>query len=281
MDLRLRDGAAGDGKGGVPRPGAAPGTGPPVWTDGISAIVERGLLALEAGYGLHLRGPAGTGKSVLAAEIAARRGGRVIRLEVGQAEAAQAVFVQACAVGATLLCDIGAAPEEVLARGLAAASGGETLALGPGDARLSPNPSFRLLIVTGGRARLPDPLLDRLVTLEIDAPDRESEIAIVAAQSGVSPEEAAGVVDLVRDIRRSREYALRPSLRSSISLCRLARASGCRLSSEDPRFVSLVLDVVGPRLRQGADGLADPRHRQMLARLIGHFCGEKPRAAAA
>lgn len=149
---------------------------------------------------------------------------------------------------------------------------------GRGESYLRVHPEFRAIFTSNpadhvGAHEAQDALLDRLITIDIDGVDRDTEISIATARSGLGEPDAARIVDLVRDFRSSREYAQRPTLRASIMIARLAARQGFRVSADDPRFVQLCLDLLVSRLRPERAGMPDPRHRQMLVKLVEHFCG--------
>lgn len=149
---------------------------------------------------------------------------------------------------------------------------------GRGETAVRVHPEFRAIFTSNpedhaGTAQAQDALLDRMVTLDLDGFDRETEVAIAAARSGLAAEEAGRIVDLVRDFRRSRAWTQRPTLRASLMIACLAGAQDLSVSSTDERFVEICLDVLGSRLRRGAGGETDARSRQMLVRLIEHYCG--------
>ena len=118
-----------------------------------------------------------------------------------------------------------------------------------------------------------DALIDRMITIDLDGFDRETEVEIAANRSGLPLIEAACIVDIVRDFRASREYAQRPTLRASVMIARLVAAQGPRVAASDPRFLQVCLDVLASKLKPDADGLPDPRQRDLLVRLIDHFSG--------
>lgn len=148
---------------------------------------------------------------------------------------------------------------------------------GRGESYLRVHPQFRVIFTSNpsdhvGAHAAQDALLDRMITIDVDCFDRETEVAIAAARSGLAAGDAARIVDMVRDFRRSGEFTQRPSLRAGLMIGRMAAQHGMRVAADDARFVAVCLDVLGSRLKPGADGLPDPTHRQMLMRLVQHFC---------
>jgi gas vesicle protein GvpN len=156
---------------------------------------------------------------------------------------------------------------------------------GRGESYLRVHPEFRAIFTSNpsdhvGIHMAQDALLDRMITLDVDCFDHETETAIVAARSGMLPEDVARIVDLVRDFRASGEYVQRPSLRAGVLVARLVAAQGAVVSADDPTFVQIVLDVLGSRMKPGPGGLPDPRRQQLLVKLIDHFCAPTPRLGA-
>ena len=81
-----------------------------------------------------------------------------------------------------------------------------------GEGYLKVDPGFRAIFTSNpeeyaGIHKSQDALMDRLITIHVDYFDRETEVAIAAARSGVSHADAGRVVDLVR---RFRERKHRP-----------------------------------------------------------------------
>lgn len=290
-----------------------------VRTPELEAMRERAMGYLDAGYAVHFRGPAGSGKTRLALDLAQGLSRPVLLLvgddtfdtrslvggEAGmrtkrvidryvtsvhkmESESAPVwldrALTIACAEGCTLVYDefnrAPASANNVLLTVLEE----RILVLpkaGRGETSLKVHPEFRAIFTSNpedhaGTHAAQDALIDRMITIEVDGFDRDTEIAITVARSGVSEEEAARVVDMVRDFRRSREWTQRPTLRASIMIARLAARLGLRIAAEEPRFVQLCLDLLASRTKPGPGGGPDPRQRQMLIRLIEHFCGDQP-----
>lgn len=88
-------------------------------------------------------------------------------------------------------------------------------------------------------------LVDRMITIKLDGYDRETEIAITAAKSGLAPLEAARIVDLVGAVRPSADSSRPPSIRACIMIGDIVRRLGARVRRDDPIFVETCLDVLG------------------------------------
>lgn len=298
--------------------------GPPdvVRTDATERLAGRALAYLEAGCAVHFRGPAGSGKTRAALDLAERLG-RPVLLLVGDASFDTSALVGgeagsrtrrivdryitsvmkvetetapvwldraltiACVEGCTLVYDefnrAPAAANNVLLTVLEERL--LVLPKAPKEGAMRVHPEFRAIFTSNpedhvGTQDAQDALLDRMVTIDLDGFDRETEVAIAAAKSGLDGACAARIVDLVRDFRRSREWLRRPTLRASVMIARLTRARGLAVSAAEEGFVELVLDVLGSRLKPGPGGGPDPRARQMLVRLVEHYCGQPAERAA-
>jgi nitric oxide reductase NorQ protein len=97
-------------------------------------------------------------------------------------------------------------------------------------------------------------LLDRMITIELDSCDRDTEVAITAARAGIDLPAAERIVDLVRRIRMDGTLTQRPTLRASIMIGRIMRQLGCSASLDDPTFVDACLDILHPVSMACRDG---------------------------
>lgn len=138
------------------------------------------------------------------------------------------------------------------------------------------HPEFRAIFTSNpqeyaGVHEAPDALSDRLVTIDLDYYDRATEISITCSNSGLPPDEAARIVEIVREFRDSGEYDQAPTLRACIMIARVSALQGLLPSAGDKRFVQICLDVLESKTAFTSKN-RDRRiaQRKMLLQLIGH-----------
>ena len=120
-----------------------------------------------------------------------------------------------------------------------------------------------------------DALLDRMVTIDIDFYDLDTEVAVTAARSGLSLDDAARVVGIVRDFRASGAYQQLPTLRACVIMGRVLAHQNQRPSADNPFFMQVCMDVLGGKVAYVAP--SDERYaktRKLLMDLVRHHCGE-------
>ncbi len=110
------------------------------------------------------------------------------------------------------------------------------------------HPEFRAIFTSNpeeyaGVYKAQDALQDRMVTIRLDHPDEETEVAIAAARSGLAPSLARQVVAVVRRVRVA---AGAPGLRASIFLARFVAGTAAAPDPGDAAFRRACLDILGP-----------------------------------
>jgi nitric oxide reductase NorQ protein len=120
-----------------------------------------------------------------------------------------------------------------------------------------------------------DALLDRMVTIDIDFYDLDTEVSVTAARSGLGFEDAARIVGVVRDFRASGAYQQLPTLRACVILGRVLAHQNQRPSADNPFFMQVCMDVLGGKVAYVAP--SDERYaktRKLLMDLVRHHCSE-------
>ncbi|MDO8137877.1 MAG: gas vesicle protein GvpN [Candidatus Brocadiales bacterium] len=117
-----------------------------------------------------------------------------------------------------------------------------------GEPYLQVNPKFKALFTSNpmeyaGVHTTQNALIDRMVTIKLHHFDRDSEIAITQAKSGLPLELAEKVVAIVRDFREQNGNH-RPTVRASIMIARVVAQRCLGVSPEDTDFAEVCRDVL-------------------------------------
>ncbi|MBI3781295.1 MAG: gas vesicle protein GvpN [candidate division NC10 bacterium] len=119
---------------------------------------------------------------------------------------------------------------------------------GEGDC-LEVHPNFRAIFTSNpeeyaGVHKTQDALRDRMVTIELDHFDEETEVAITEARSGIARQEAERIVQLVRALRDLGNSCYKPTVRACIIISKVLKIRQARASTHDPIFREVCLDVL-------------------------------------
>ncbi len=288
-----------------------------VETEAVKQLKQRALAYLDAGFPVHFRGPAGTGKTTLAMHVAAQLG-RPVMLVCGDEEFTTSDLVggqygyryrkvvdrfihsvlryeedatqrwvdnrltTACREGFTLVYDEFTRSRPEANNVLLAVLEEHMLVLptmNREDNYIKVHPNFRAIFTSNpqeyaGVHEAQDALSDRLVTMDVDYYDRDTEVSITSSRTNLDPERSARIVDMIRDFRASGEYDQAPTLRACILIARVVTMQDVNMSVHDPLFLNICLDMLESKTAfttQSRDRRI--QQRKMLLSLIEHHCG--------
>ena len=117
------------------------------------------------------------------------------------------------------------------------------------EGHLQVHPQFRAIFTSNpeeyaGVHKTQDALLDRLITITVGQYDRETEIGITAAKSGLDAENAERIVDVVRAFRGLGVLSLAPTVRACIMIAKITALRGASVSADDRVFAETCRDVL-------------------------------------
>jgi len=286
-----------------------------VITPFIKDILARSKRYLGAGYPLHLRGAAGTGKTAMAFRLAqsfnrpivflsgdaslsresllGHYGGSEIKrtydqyissvkklhLETRQTWQNEALAT-ACLEGSTLIydefnrstADANNVLLPILQEGIIPLPDSRT---GGGVVRV--HPEFRAIFTSNnadytGTHQTQDALTDRMITMDLDYFDEDSEIAILLSKTGLDADDATGIVRAVRDYRQSGAYVATPTMRASLMIGDIAARCAMDVSVTNGDFVDLCLDVLVSKATHQCGDQSREDYITVLKDLIALHC---------
>ena len=118
-----------------------------------------------------------------------------------------------------------------------------------GEGYLEVHPDFRAIFTSNpeeyaGVHKTQDALLDRMITIYLSHFDRNSEIHVTMAKSGLPNKDAEIIVDIVRELRAVGVNNHRPTIRACIAIGRILSHMGGRARLNDKNFVRICHDVL-------------------------------------
>jgi gas vesicle protein GvpN len=149
---------------------------------------------------------------------------------------------------------------------------------------LRAHPEFRAIFTSNpedyaGVSTAPDALFDRMITFDLSSVRAETEAGIVACRTGIAPDDARVLVDLLRSLADSMPSENPPSVRTALMIGRVMAALSLGASARDERFVQVCLDVLETRAPRNKGPVERAEYLSGLRRRILAACGAAGPAA--
>lgn len=123
-----------------------------------------------------------------------------------------------------------------------------------------------------GVYRSQDALRDRLVTLDLDHFDEETEVAITQARSGLGREDAAKIVRVVRGLRESGACEFAPTIRGCIMVARALMVQDGAVEAQNSIFRQVCLDILASESSRVGSKTQTARVKEAVSQLIDRYC---------
>ena len=152
-----------------------------------------------------------------------------------------------------------------------------------GEGYLGVHSDFRAIFTSNpeeyaGVYKTQDALMDRLVTINLGHFDRETEIQITMAKSGLELTDAETLVDIVRELRGVGVSNSRPTIRACIAVSRILAHLGGGARINDPIFHRICRDILNTNsskvTREGQSLMP-----QKVNEVIQKVCGKRKTCA--
>ncbi len=123
-----------------------------------------------------------------------------------------------------------------------------------------------------GVHRSQDALRDRMITIDLDYFDRETEIAITQAKSELSYAEAEKIVDIVRELRTYEECEFKPTIRGCIMIAKSLGILGGAVSAKNKIFREICQDILASESSRLGSSLSQTKVKNIVKALINKYC---------
>ncbi|MBI2863115.1 MAG: gas vesicle protein GvpN [Chloroflexi bacterium] len=150
-----------------------------------------------------------------------------------------------------------------------------------GNSYLKVHPNFAAIFTSNpedyaGVHKTQDALLDRMVTIDLDYFDWETEVTITQSRSGIAMEDAERIVGIVRAYREAGVSELAPTVRSCIMIAKVLSLREARAQDGDPVFMQTCLDVLASGISRAAKSAKKAsRRRDLVFDLVRKHCSHE------
>lgn len=150
---------------------------------------------------------------------------------------------------------------------------------GDGAWVLKVHPHFRAIFTSNpeeyaGVHRSQDALRDRMVTLDLDPFDQETEVHITSKKSGLNTGAAEKIVKIVRHLREQGDYEFAPTIRGCLMIAKTIREYGgkVRVEARDSLFQRICLDVLTSETSRIGSKNTSQKVQKVVNRAIWRYC---------
>jgi hypothetical protein len=112
--------------------------------------------------------------------------------------------------------------------------------------------------------------MDRLITINVDHYDRETEIQITMSKSGIPRSDAETIVDIIRELRMVGVNNNRPTIRACIAIGKVLAHLGARALENDPTFDWVCRDVLNTdtaKVTRSGQSLMQEKIREVISKI--------------
>ena len=149
-----------------------------------------------------------------------------------------------------------------------------------GESYLRVDPNFTAIFTSNpeeyaGVYRSQDALRDRMVTVDLDYYDRETEIAITCNKTGFPQDQVEKIVDIVRSLRESGKCEYEPTLRGAVMIAKTLGIRGGSVSVEGNNgiFRETVRDILSSETSRIGSRKEKDRTVEIIDELIDKIAG--------
>ncbi len=146
-----------------------------------------------------------------------------------------------------------------------------------GEGYLRVHPDFTAIFTSNpeeyaGVYRSQDALRDRMVTLDLEHFDEETEIAITEAKTGLERADAERIVRVVRGLREAGVCEFAPTIRGCVMVGKALEVQRGSASAQNNLFRELCLDILASESTRVGSKAQTARVKEVVGQLIDQHC---------
>ena len=148
------------------------------------------------------------------------------------------------------------------------------------DQYLNVAPEFTAIFTSNpeeyaGVHRSQDALRDRMITMDLDYFDYETEVGITRAKSRLSKQNAETSVNIVRGLRESGKCEFAPTIRGCIMIAKTLKVQGMTPASSNGTFMQICQDILSSETSRVGSKTNQDRIKAIIKELVETY--SKPR----
>jgi len=123
-----------------------------------------------------------------------------------------------------------------------------------------------------GVHRSQDALRDRMITMDLDHFDEETEIHITESKAGLANGDASKIVKIVRGLRESDVYEFAPTIRGCVMIGKTIKIRKATVDKNDQVFRQTCMDILASETSRIGSKTNQERVKEVIAELIEQHC---------
>jgi len=149
---------------------------------------------------------------------------------------------------------------------------------GGDESYLKVHPDFTAIFTSNpeeyaGVHRSQDALRDRMITMDVDHFDYETEVAITQEKSQLSNDKAKLIVNIVRNLRESGKCEFAPTVRGCIMIAKTSKVMKLSPSHSRLKFITLCQDILASETSRVGSKTNQKRVKEMVAEFVNKEMG--------
>ena len=145
------------------------------------------------------------------------------------------------------------------------------------DPYLKVDPDFTAIFTSNpeeyaGVHRSQDALRDRMITVDLDHFDYDTEIAITGAKSKLSKRDVEVIVNIVRRLRESGKCEFAPTVRGCIMIAKTLKIQNITPSKSNGAFMQICQDILASETSRVGSKTNQARVKEIVKELVEKHC---------